>query len=384
MELTLFVDHQCNLRCTYCYNGDKFKRAMDLETMRAAVRIATRSPGTQLDVSFFGGEPLLRLPFLKQTVAHVARLHSRLPEPRPSLRFLLNTNATLIDDEAIELLRSQRFTVFVSIDGPRDVHDRCRVDAGGKGSFDKVLAGVDKLRQAKLPFQIMLVFGAQNAARLGEAVRTLLPLGAEKIQLNANYRDDWDDASIAALRRGLEAAGDAWVDWFRAGKALPLAPLHSKILSHIRAGLPCPSRCRLGGNELTVAPSGRIYPCAQMVGEDTEDELVIGDVRNGIDPGALAALEQQKAQSLATCERCELFDRCQSQCGCRHVALTGRLGKLTAILCETESAYIDAADRVAETLVAEDCRTFIDYFYRRAWQPAEGAKLVTLRRARQA
>jgi uncharacterized protein len=384
MELTLFVDHQCNLRCSYCYNGDKFNRTMDLETMRAAVRIAARSPGNQLDVSFFGGEPLLRLPFLKQTVAHVSRVHSELPEPRPRLRFILNTNGTLIDDAAIELLCSQRFTVFVSIDGPRDVHDRCRVDAGGRGSFDKTLAGVDKLRQAKVPFQIMLVFGAETGARLGEGVRMLLPLGAEKIQLNANYRDDWSARAIAGLRRGLRAAGDAWIDWFRAGKALPVAPLHSKILSHIKAGLPCPSRCRLGGNELTVSPSGRIHPCPQMVGEDTGDELVIGHVRSGIDAGALALLERKKAQSLATCQRCGLFDRCQSQCGCRHVALTGQLGKITASLCETESAYIDAADRVAETLVAENCRTFIEYFYRRTWQPAEGAELVTLRRARQA
>ncbi len=384
MELTLFVDHQCNLRCTYCYNGDKFNRTMNLETMRAAVRLALEAPGRELDVSFFGGEPLLHTSFIRQTIAHVENAVAALPGARPSLRFILNTNATLVDAEAIELLRSRRFTVFASIDGPRDVHDRNRVDAGGKGSFDKVLTGVRRLREARVPFQIMVVFGVDTAGSLGDALREVLPLGAEKIQLNADYRDDWTEGSIAALRRGLKAAGDAWMELFRAGKALPVAPLHGKILSHLKAGLPCPSRCQLGGREFTVAPSGRIYPCPQMVGEDAEHELVIGHVRSGIDARALAALESQKAAAESSCQGCELAARCQSQCGCRQVALTGRLGKITRVLCETESAYIDAADRVAETLVAEQCPAFIDYYYRRRWEPAEGAKPIALRRARDA
>ena len=382
MELTLFVDHQCNLRCSYCYNGEKYNRAMSLDTMREAVDLVLRTPMRLLELSFFGGEPLVQEDLVREAMLYAERRVAELPAPRPELRFILNTNATLIRDTTIGLLSNRRCLVFVSVDGPRDVHDRFRVDAGGKGSYDKTLAGIARLRAAKIPFQIMVVFGAETAGRLGDAIGAALPLGSERIQLSANYRDDWTDESIADLRRGLDHAGDVWMDLFRAGQAFPIVPFHSKILSHLKGGIPCPSRCLLGGNELTVTPTGRLYPCPQMVGEDRDDALVIGHVATGVDTAAIAALERQKARSADTCAPCELVDRCQSQCGCRHVALTGRLGEITATLCEIESAFIDAADRVAETMMAEQNVTFIDYFYRREWRPADGAQIVNLRRSR--
>jgi len=367
MELTLFVDHQCNLRCSYCYTGEKFDRAMSRETMRRAVALALAAPTRHLDVSFFGGEPLIRLDFLRETVEHVERAVAELPEPRPSLRFILNTNATLIDDAAIELMKDRCFTVFVSLDGPKDVHDRHRLNVVGKGSF---------------AFQLMLVFGPDTGRRLGDALSLALGLGAKRVQLSANYRADWTDADIEELRIGLDQAGDAWMRQFREGSVTPVEPLHSKILSHLKGGIPCPSRCLLGDRELTVAPSGRLYPCPQMVGEDDDETLSIGHLDGGLDRDKIAALGRQKDRSLDTCSSCDLYARCQSQCGCRHVALSGELGRITATLCEIEAAYIDAADRVAETLHGEGSTAFDDYYYRRDWQPAAGAALVPLRLSR--
>jgi uncharacterized protein len=382
MELTLFVDHQCNLRCSYCYTGEKFDRAMSPETMRRAVALALAVPTQHLDVSFFGGEPLIRLDFLRETIEHVERTVAELPEPRPSLRFILNTNATLIDDAAIELMKDRCFTVFVSLDGPKEVHDRHRLNVVGKGSFDRTLAGIARLREAGIAFQLMLVFGPDTGRRLGDALALALGLGATRVQLSANYRADWTDADIDELRLGLDEAGDAWMRVFRDGGVTPVEPLHSKILSHLKGGIPCPSRCLLGDRELTVAPSGRLYPCPQMVGEDDDETLSIGHLDRGLDRDKIAALGRQKDRSLDTCSSCDLYARCQSQCGCRHVALTGELGRITATLCEIEAAYIDAADRVAETLHGEGASAFDDYYYRRNWAPAPGAQLVPLRLSR--
>ncbi|MBK8998663.1 MAG: radical SAM protein [Myxococcales bacterium] len=380
MELTLFVDHACNLRCTYCYNGEKLERAMSGETMRRAVALALATRPRHLDVSFFGGEPLIRLDFLRESVEHVEREIASLPAPRPSLRFILNTNGTLIDDEAIELLTGRRFTVFVSVDGPADVHDRYRLNVVGAGSHARTLAGVRRLRAARIPFQIMVVYGAATAGRLGDALTELLPLGAEKILLNANYRDDWSEASIESLRGGLAAAARVWADRVRDGAVVPVEPFHTKILSHLKGGTPCGSRCVLGNGELTVTPRGRLYPCPQMVGEDDSDEHVIGDLDAGVDFARAAELRAQKERNLETCASCELLERCQNQCGCRHVAAGGELGKITAVLCELEAASIEAADRVAEALVEERVPAFVDYYYRRPWRPAPGAALVQLSR----
>jgi uncharacterized protein len=386
MELTLFVEHQCNLRCTYCYNGDKFNRPMDMDTVRKGVDVAmTAGPSRHLDVSFFGGEPLMRMKLLHDVVAYLENLFAGLPKPRPSLRFIMNTNGTLIDDEAIALMRAPRkFAVFVSLDGPREVHDRFRVNAAGRGSFDDVVAGIERLRNAGIPYQLVSVVSSATARELGKTVETLTSLGGSKVVLAGNFRDDWTEASVGELREGLRDAGKVWMEMFRAGTALPIEPMHTKILTHLKGGIPCPSRCMLGGTEMTVTPTGRIYPCAQMVGEDTGGELVIGHVDHGMQLDKIRELQRRKDRVETTCEPCALRDRCQSHCGCRHVALTGKLGEITATLCELEAAFIEAADAVAEQLFQERCQTFLDFYYKKSWAAARGGVLTQLRRSRNA
>ena len=384
MELTLFVDHQCNLRCTYCYNGDKFSRRMSIEVVRDAIRLALGSARDGLEVSFFGGEPLLHPAFLAEAVelceAEVRRVAPALP-----LTFVMNTNGTLLDDEAIALMSpaaGRRFVVNLSVDGPPEVHDRVRLTAGGKGTFATVAEGARRLAAEGIPFQVLSVVTPAGARELGRTVETVLGLAPRKAQLSVDYRAAWDEAAIDDLRVGLEGAGDAWMRLFRAGKALPLNPMHGKILAHLHGGMPCASRCVLGNGEMTVTPKGRIYPCAQMVGEDRDEDpsLVIGHVSSGIDPAQVGRLMAAKERIDETCGDCQLRDRCQSHCGCRHVALTGELGMVTAALCETEAAFIDEADRVAETLFAEKCPSFMAFYYQRSWAPTAGSRLITLRR----
>lgn len=382
MELTLFVDHQCNLRCSYCYTGEKFTRPMSRDTMERAVALALAGQPERLGVSFFGGEPLVHFDFVRDTVEHVEQTVRAMAAPIP-IRFFMNTNATLIDDAAIELMSGPRgFEVYASIDGPRRVHDAHRKTPTGKGSFDAVLAGLERVRQAGIPFHVLGVITPETASSLGETVQTLSSLGAEVVHLAPNYGADWTDESIAEVREGLTAAGEVWMEQFRAGRAWGLEPLHSKILSHLKGGMPCPSRCLLGGCEWAVSPAGNIYPCAQMIGEDRQADLVIGRVDEGIDFEGLMRLQRAKDRVEQTCADCELRDRCQSHCGCRHLALSGELGVVTATLCELEAAFIDEADRVAEQLFTERCPAFLAYYYAGSWTTAPGGKLTDLRKAR--
>jgi uncharacterized protein len=379
MELTLFVDHQCNLRCDYCYNGEKFTRAMDMATATRAIDFALARADGDLRVSFFGGEPLVRTDLVRAIVEHVERVSgTRVP-----LSFTMNTNATLIDDDALDLMSApRRFTVFASVDGGPDVHDAHRVNAAGRGSFDTVKTGLARLTARSIPFQIVAVIGVDTAPRLGESARALVALDPRSIIFSPNFRDDWTEASIDGLKNGLRDLGDYWISLFRAGTAIAIDPLHTKILTHLQGGVPCPARCQLAGRELAVSPSGKLYPCAQMIGEDEGDELVVGDVVRGLDTAKLTSMQKAKDRVETTCSPCEVRDRCQSHCGCRHVALSGRLGEITAVLCETERAFIQEADRIAETLYAERCKAFLDFYYVKQWGPARGSKLAQLRRSR--
>jgi uncharacterized protein len=378
MELTLFVDHQCNLRCDYCYNGDKFTRPMDMATAQRAIDFVLSKPNGDLRLSFFGGEPLLRKDFVRSAIEYAERAAAgRLP-----LTFVMNTNATLIDDEALDLMAApRRFVVFASIDGGADVHDAHRFDAAGRGSFEAARAGLSRLASRAIMFQTVAVVGADTAPRLGDSVRALVSLAPHSILLSPNFRDDWTDASIVGLREGLGQLGDFMISMFRSGTAIAIDPLHTKILTHIHGGIPCPSRCQLAGHEIAVSPSGKLYPCAQMIEDDRNGDLVMGDVLRGLDAAKLELMQKAKDRVETICSPCEVRDRCQSHCGCRHVALSGKLGEITAVLCEIERAFIQQADRIAETLYAERCKAFIDFYYVKQWTASRGAKLVELRRS---
>ncbi len=379
MELTLFVDHQCNLRCSYCYNGEKFSRRMSLKMMRRAVDLALKSATDVLSISFFGGEPLLHADFVQETVKYAERTAAdRKPDLR--LSYVMNSNAMVFEDDVIALMSPpRRFGVFVSVDGDQAMHDAHRVTPSGRGSYDRVVAGLEKLREAGIPFHILAVLCPDTIRQLGAGLRAIFELGPEKVQFSPNYRDEWTDESIEWLRAGMQDAGDVWMERFRAGSAIAVNPFHTKILSHLKGGMPCPSRCLLGGGEFTVTPTGRLYPCAQMVGEDTDEVVAIGHLDSGIDLKALLRLQKVKDTVEKTCGDCELRDRCQSQCGCRHLALSGKLGVITATLCETEAAFIDEADRIAETLYSEGCEAFIDYYYKRNWNIIRGGKVSPTR-----
>jgi uncharacterized protein len=384
MELTFFLDHQCNLRCTYCYTGEKFSRRMSEDVIARGIELALAQSPRHLDVSFFGGEPLLAFDRIRYAEEYLARALARTAPLNPSLRWVVNTNAVLLTEETLAWLAPPRnASVVVSLDGPPDVHDRYRLNSAGKGTHASVLKGLDKLREREVPFQLVAVINPDTSARLGNVVEALAPLGATRITLSPNFRAEWTDASLPTLRAGLQAAANVWADSFRRGTPLQLEPFHSKVLTHLRGGMPCPARCQLGGAELCVAPSGRLYPCAQMVGEDKDSSLVMGDVFQGLDLGRIRALQHQKDRVEDTCEACELRDRCQSHCGCRHVALSGELGVITAALCEFEEAVITAADRAAAQLVEERCPAFLDYYYRPdRFRAAPGAVLTPLRRSR--
>jgi uncharacterized protein len=354
------------------------------DVMRAAVELALAQRPAVLDVSFFGGEPLLHPDFLEATLAEVEARVTAMAEPRPRLRYAMNTNGTIADARALALMAPpRRFTAFVSLDGPAEVHDAHRVDERGQGSFATIVGNLARLREAGVRYGLVAVVRPDTARRLGQVVQTLFAEKPAMVLLTPDLRAPWTEESIADLRSGLRDAGQVWMDAFRTGMAVDFEPLHGKILTHIKEGIPCPERCTLAGQSFAVAPSGRLYPCAQMIGEDGVDNqagLAVGSVSTGFDRARLAELQLAKDRVEETCAPCALRERCQSHCGCRHVALTGELGRINQALCEIEESFIEAADDVATTLMAERCPAFIHAYYQRAYSPAAGSTLTRLRR----
>jgi uncharacterized protein len=371
MELCLAVDHACNLRCRYCYGGRKHSRPMSVATMQAAVDLALAKAKGWLSITFFGGEPLLRLPFMQATERYVAEALRSSPSPVGLVRWLVDTNGTLIDDAVVDWLGGLPQTkLFVSLDGAADVHDLHRRDIDGHESHARVVSGIGRLRERALAFDLVAVVTPETADAMGESLAFLSALGAEQVSFQIDYRSTWDERALGQLSSGLARAADCMIELFRRGQSAIVRPFHAKILSHISGGLPCPARCRLAAQEIAVAPSGRIYPCAEMIGEDDDDRLSIGHVDAGIDEARVLALQQTKSRVYEACASCALKTRCEHHCGCRHLAVSGELGLLSGVYCDMEAMIVEQADRIAETLWAESCATFRALYYEQAWVPA--------------
>lgn len=367
MELCLVVDHACNMRCRYCYTGEKRPAAMSYDVMRSAVDWALRQSTGWLSITLFGGEPLL-YPNILQTAERAVVEGLAAHDVSTKLRWLLDTNATLLTDASLGWLASHKPSqAFVSLDGTHEAHDRHRVDAQGQGTHRRVVEGIRRLQEHGIPFASVAVVNPDTAHLLAQSLEFLLTFGAEQVQFQVNLRAEWSDSSLRAFAGHARDAAHVWAENFRQGRATLVEPFHSKVLSHLFGELHLPSRCKIATREVAVAPSGRIYPCAEMVGEDQRDVLVIGHVSSGLDIARVQQLRSLVQQVNETCRECALTARCLNGCGCRQLACAGSFGHITASLCETESAWIDAADEVAEALVAERCAPFLDFYYGHPW-----------------
>jgi uncharacterized protein len=157
----------CNLGCSYCYFLSKENlHPDDSPLMSDAVlenyirQLMVSSPGPQVEVSWQGGEPMLRgLPFFRRAVA----LAEQYRQPHQRVQHTIQTNATLVDDEWAAFFRQHGFLVGVSIDGPRALHDAYRVDKHGRGSFDDVLRGWRCLQQHGVDLNVLCTIHAANA-----------------------------------------------------------------------------------------------------------------------------------------------------------------------------------------------------------------------------
>ena len=204
-RLILLVTHACQLRCAYC-RVRKYGATMDAETADAGVRWLMSSLRRDVELQFFGGEPLLALPILRRAVA-LAETSAR--NAGKSVRFLLTTNGLALDEKAISFLREHHFTVEVSCDATMSAQDAQRPMAKGTSSWSALRSGMERLRRAEIPHQVIAVVLPEDAACAHERVAALAEMGHRRIQINYALGRHWTDDQAAALRESMDRAAAA-------------------------------------------------------------------------------------------------------------------------------------------------------------------------------
>ncbi len=369
MDFTLCLTHDCNLRCAYCYAGRKHARRMSWETARQAVdfclghalnRAALTGRPPEAQLGYFGGEPLLEWELLRRSaeyaIAECARLGIKL-------RRTVTTNMTLLDSEKAAWLREHGFYLGLSLDGNAAMHDALRRFPDGRGSHAACAGALAHYRGPDAGAEVITVVDPRNVAHLAESVEWLMAEDIRSLSLNPNFYVEWPEAALEQWRAAYERVGDLYADGYRKGVPVRINVFDGKIRVRLKEGYAACDKCGFGENEIAVAPSGNIYPCERIVGDDTDAALCIGNVFGGFDKARRAKVTACRGNTVAECAECPVRDRCMNWCSCINYATTGAINKVAGIVCFHERMTIAAADRVAAALFAEKNPAFLAKFY---------------------
>ena len=329
--LCLHVAHTCNLNCAYCfasqgkYSGER--AVMSEEVGKRALDFLIENSGTRhnLEVDFFGGEPLMNFDVVKNLVAYA---REREKETGKNFRFTLTTNGVLIDDDVIDFANREMSNVVLSLDGRKEIHDEFRVDYAGKGSFDKIVPKFQKLVEARggKDYYMRGTFTHRNPDFVND-IRTMLDLGFDELSMEPVVcaPDDpaaLNDSDLEMVMQQYEELASLMLERRRQGK--PFTFYHYMI---DLSGGPCiykrVSGCGSGTEYMAVTPWGDLYPCHQFVGDE---KFKLGDIYNGVTNTTLQnEFKQCNVYAHPECNDCWAKLYCSGGCAANAYHATGKI-----------------------------------------------------------
>ncbi len=350
--MCLHAAHDCNLRCQYCFaaTGDfaMGKRCLlSHEVGKAALDwlVAHSGSRTNLEVDFFGGEPLMNLPVVRRLVAYGRELEK---QHNKKFLFTITTNGVALDDDAIAFINAEMHNVVLSIDGRPEVHDRMRPTVNGKGSYALIAPKAKKLADARgqKQYYVRGTFSAHNLD-FGEDVLYLADQGFEQLSVEPVVADPAVDyairpemvpqiqaeyerlARIYLARR--QGEGDQWFNFFHFMVDVSGGPCLKKRLTG----------CGAGNEYVAVTPEGDLYPCHQFVGREG---YRMGSVLDGtFDQTMQQVFAENHVLNKPTCSQCWAKFFCSGGCAANAQAFHGNITEPYEMECQLQRKRLECA-----------------------------------------
>ena len=351
--LCLHIAHTCNLNCAYCfasqgkYHGER--ATMSYEVGKQALDFLMEHSGTRrnLEVDFFGGEPLMNFQVVKDLVAYARSVEK---EKNKNFRFTLTTNGVLVDDEVIEWANQECSNVVLSLDGRKEIHDRFRADYAGNGSWEKIVPKFQKFVEARggKEYYMRGTFTHANPDFLKD-IQTMLDLGFNELSMEPVVCAEGDPSALtkedmAIVMDQYEKLAYLMLERDKAGK--PFTFYHYMI---DLSGGPCIykriSGCGSGTEYMAVTPWGDLYPCHQFVGEE---RFKLGDIWNGVsNPEVQQEFASCNVYAHPECRDCWARLYCSGGCAANAYHATGSVTGVYQQGCELFRKRMECAILVA-------------------------------------
>ncbi|MDO4344113.1 MAG: thioether cross-link-forming SCIFF peptide maturase [Eubacteriales bacterium] len=354
--LCLHIAHDCNLACRYCFaeEGEYHGRRalMSFETGKKALDFLIANSGNRrnLEVDFFGGEPLMNWQVVKDLVAYgreQEKLHNK------NFRFTLTTNGVLLNDEVMEFCNREMANVVLSIDGRKEVHDKMRPFRAGKGSYDLILPKFQKFADSRNQekYYVRGTFTRYNLD-FAKDVLHLADMGFKQISVEPVVAPPQEDYAIRmedvpAICEQYDILAREMIRREKEGRGFTFFHFMIDL-----TGGPCVykrlSGCGSGTEYLAVTPWGDLYPCHQFVGQEN---FLLGNVEQGIIRTDI--VDEFKCCNVYSKEKCRnCFARfyCSGGCAANSYNFHGNINDAYDIGCELQRKRVECAIMIKAAL----------------------------------
>ena len=354
--LCLHIAHDCNLACKYCFaeEGEYHGRRelMSFEVGKKALDFLVANSGNRvnLEVDFFGGEPLLNWDVVKQLVEYGRSIEKK---HHKKFRFTLTTNGIMLNDEILEFVNREMGNVVLSIDGRKEVNDKMRPHRGGQGSYDEIVPKFQKTAESRnqMNYYVRGTFTRYNKD-FAEDVKQLADLGFKQISVEPVVAGESEDYAlreedIPALLTEYDKLALEYIKRKKEGKAFQF--FHFMI--DLEGG-PCVAKrlsgCGSGNEYLAVTPWGDFYPCHQFVGNE---EFLMGNVDEGITRTDIRdTFKNCNVYTKEKCKNCFAKFYCSGGCAANSYQFHGNIHDVYDLGCQLQRKRIECAIMIKAAL----------------------------------
>ena len=347
--LCLHIAHTCNLNCSYCfasqgkYHGDRALMTFEVGKQAFDFLIANSGTRKNLEVDFFGGEPLMNFEVVKQLVAYARSIEK---EKGKNFRFTLTTNGVLLDDDVTDFLNREMNSVVLSLDGRKEVHDHFRRDYAGNGSYDRIVPNFQRFveKRGGKDYYVRGTYTHENTdftndilhmADLGFRELSMEPVVCPPGDPYALTEDDlpvlmeqYEKLSLEMLRREKKGEGFTFYHYMLDLKNGPC--IYKRITG-----------CGSGTEYMAVTPWGELFPCHQFVGDP---KYSLGNIWDGVTNKAVQdEFRHCNAYARKECKDCWARLYCSGGCAANAYHATGSISGVYEYGCELFKKRIECA-----------------------------------------